>query len=61
MCFYFFGFNYAIFIFLLYFYIVEMFLVIEIFKLNNRMVRSLSLSLRKRMNVGVVLLPKNSE
>ena len=33
-----------------------MFLVIEVFKLNNRMVGYLSLSLWKSMYVGVVLL-----
>ena len=38
-----------------------MFLVIEVFKLNNRIVRPLSLSLRKSMDVGVVLLPKDKE
>ena len=38
-----------------------MFLVIEIFKLNNRMMRLLSLSLAKSTSVGVVLLAKDRE
>ena len=45
----------------MHFYIVELFLVIEIFKLNNRMVRPLSMLLRKNMDVSVVLLRKNKE
>ena len=45
----------------MYFYNVEMFLVIEVFKLNNSMVGPLSLSLRKSTYVGVVLLGKDKE
>ena len=45
----------------MYFYNVEMFLVIEVFKLNNRMVGPLSLSFVKSTNVGVVLLAKDKE
>ena len=45
----------------MYFYIVEMFLVIEIFKLNNRMVRPLSMFLRKSMDVSVVLRGENTD
>ena len=45
----------------MYFYNVEMFLIIGVFKLNNRMVGPLSLSLAKSTNVGVVLLAKENE
>ena len=43
----------------MYFYIVEMFLVIEVFKLNNRMVGLLSLSLRKSTDVGFIFSAKS--
>ena len=45
----------------MYFYNLEMFLVIEVFKLNNRMVGLLSFSLAKSTDVGVVLLVKDKE
>ena len=45
----------------MYFNIVEMFLVIKVFKLNNRMVGPLSLSLAKSTDVGVVLLAKDKQ
>ena len=38
-----------------------MFLVIEVFKLNNRMVGPLSLSLAKSTDMGVVLLKKDKK